>query len=213
MFVFIGLGLPYYCYSDELVDFNNKAKGVLLDMRYYGPHNFVGRRIKGYNAPKCLLTSKASDALAKVQNEISPFGLSLKIYDCYRPQKAVNDFVAWAKDLSDTKMKSEFYPNEEKKELFKKGYIASKSAHSRGSTVDLTIVSTSGDLDMGSKFDYFGTSSNTRNPNMSEVQKRNRLLLKTVMEKNGFVNYEKEWWHYTLKKEPYPNDYFDIDVE
>lgn len=213
MFAFISFGLSYYCCSNELVDFNNKAKGVTFDIRYYGSYNFVGRRIKGYNSPKCLLTSKASDALAKVQNDIIPFGLSLKVYDCYRPQKAVNDFVAWAKDLSDTKMKREFYPNEDKKELFKKGYIASRSAHSRGSTVDLTLVSASGDLDMGSKFDYFGASSNTTNPNMSEVQKRNRLLLKTVMEKNGFVNYEKEWWHYTLKKEPYPNDFLDIDVE
>lgn len=182
---------------------------VVYEIRYEGEHNFIGRRIDGYKAPKCLLAKEAAIALGRVQKELKARSLSLKVFDCYRPQRAVNHFVTWAKDPSDTKMKKEFYPHVEKKNLFKKGYIASKSAHSRGSAVDLTIAS----LDMGTPFDFFGPKSHTNNPDVSVEARKNRELLKGLMEKQGFKNYSKEWWHYSLKEEPFPDRYFDFEVE
>lgn len=224
---------------ERFVALDEVAPSIIHEIRYYGNHNFIGRRIKGYRAPKCLLTKESAQALAKVQQDLQTFSFSLKVYDCYRPQRAVSDFVAWAKDLADTKMKKEFYPNVEKKNLFEEGYIADRSGHSRGSTMDLTIVRLpappqdhyrkgmrlisclapygkrfkDNSLDMGTGYDCFDPASHTANPKRSARERANRLLLKALMEKHGFQNFEKEWWHYTLKNEPFPDRYFDFEVK
>lgn len=224
---------------DNFVDITNIIPQINLEMRYYGAHNFLGVPVDGYLAPKCLLTREAAMSLAEVQKELEKFSLALKIYDCYRPQRAVDHFVRWAKDIEDTKTKKEFYPTVDKKNLFQDGYIADKSSHSRGSTVDLTIIPLSASrqpdfingqklfecylpaekrfpdnsIDMGTGFDCFHELSHTANKNIGLRQRINRLLLKTLMEKHGFKNYELEWWHYTFKDEPYPNTYFDFPVE
>ena len=177
--------------------------------------------------------------MAEVQKELEPYSLSLKIYDCYRPQRAVNHFVRWATEIENTKTKKEFYPTIDKRNLFKDGYIDSKSGHSRGSTIDLTIVPSpapaqaqyspgqklyecylpaakrfrDNSIDMGTGFDCFHELSHTANANIGHQQKINRLLLKSLMEKHGFRNYDKEWWHFTLKNEPYPDTYFDFMIE
>jgi D-alanyl-D-alanine dipeptidase len=212
---------------------------ILIDLRYYSEHNFIGKRVMGYHAPKCILSMSAAEALAKVQQEVESRGLTLKVYDCYRPQRAVDHFVAWAKNLDDVRMKAEFFPGVAKIDLFEQGYIAAKSGHSLGSTVDLTLVALSADdspafvpgqiladcrapqqerfsdnsLDMGTGYDCFDPLSHTANPNISLQQAHNRSLLKSVMETHGFVNYPKEWWHFTLKDEPYPDRYFDFPIE
>ena len=212
---------------------------IVLDIRYFGPHNFVGAKVDGYLTPKCLLTRKAAEGLLKVQNELRTFSLSLKIYDCYRPQRAVDHFVRWAEDLHDTKTKGEFYPTVDKRYLFRDGYIAKKSGHSRGSTVDLTIVPlpvpvqeayvpgqplfacfSSADrryrdnsIDMGTGFDCFHALSHPENLQVGVQQRINRLLLKSLMDKHGFKHYDQEWWHFTLRDEPYPQTHFDFPVE
>lgn len=224
---------------DGLVSIKDVAPSVVLDIRYYTPHNFVGERIAGYQSPKCILTKEAADALKKVQDELGSSSLSLKVYDCYRPQRAVDHFVKWAKDISDTRMKKEFYPVIEKKNLFRDGYIAYQSSHSRGSAVDVTIVPIpvpeqedyfqgqklrecyfpseqrfkDNGVDMGTGFDCFHELAHTANNRLLPKQRANRLLLKTVMEKHGFTNYEKEWWHFTLKAEPFPDTYFNFVIE
>ncbi len=185
------------------------------DMRYYSSNNFIGKPIDGYIKPKCILTKEAAAALKNVQDELGRLGFGLLIYDAYRPQKAVDQFVKWAEDPTDTIMKSKYYPNINKKDLFDKQYIAKKSGHTRGSTVDLTIVSlTTGHiLDMGSEYDLFDEKSSTDYPNITRNQRAIRLLLKRRMEKHGFKSHSKEWWHYTLAKEPYPKKYFDFEIE
>ncbi len=193
----------------HFVDVQEVDPTIQTEIRYYGENNFVGKRIKGYEAPKCLLTKEAAAALAEAQKDLKKRGLSLKMYDCYRPQRAVNHFERWAKDLNDQKMKPVFYPNVDKKDLFKEGYIASRSSHSRGSAVDLTIDG----LDMGSPYDFFDPISHTANPKIKGKARRNRLLLKKVMERHGFKNYEKEWWHYFFNNEPFPNRYFNFVVQ
>jgi zinc D-Ala-D-Ala dipeptidase len=224
---------------ESFVDIQKIIPDVLLDVRYYGPHNFVGERIDGYMAPKCFLSKEAAEALGGVQKELAPYSLTLKIYDCYRPQRAVNHFVRWATEIENIKTKKEFYPTVDKRNLFKDGYIDSKSGHSRGSTVDLTIVPLpapiqpqyspgqklyecylptekrfrDNSIDMGTGFDCFDELSHTANVNIGQQQKINRLLLKSLMEKHGFRNYDKEWWHFTLKNEPYPDTYFDFVIE
>ena len=221
------------------VDIVEVVPSVSLDIRYFTPHNFIGDKIDGYQAPKCIITRKAAEALARVQEDLREFSLSLKIYDCYRPQRAVDHFVRWAKDVGDTRMKKEFYPDVDKRNLFKDGYIASKSGHSRGSTIDLTVVPIPvpeqekyvpgqklkecylpatdrfGDnsVDMGTGFDCFDERAHPANHRIGLSQRINRLLLKSLMEKYGFRNYDKEWWHFTLKNEPYPDTYFDFVVE
>lgn len=221
------------------VNIEEVIPSVLLDIRYYGEHNFVGKRVDCYHAPKCILTKKAAYALASVQKDLEPFSLSLKIYDCYRPQRAVDHFVRWAKDVDDTKTKKEFYSNVNKANLFRDGYIDSRSGHSRGSTVDLTIVPLpaaferqydpqeeqaecylpaaqrfpDSSVDMGTGFDCFHELSHTANKNIGEKQRMNRLLLKSLMEKHGFRNYDKEWWYFTLNSEPYPDTYFNFVIE
>jgi len=185
------------------------------DLRYYGSNNFVGKPIDGYNEPKILLTVEAANALKKVQDELERIGFGLLIYDAYRPQKATDHFIRWGDDMADTLMKDDFYPNIDKKELFKLGYISKKSGHSRGSTVDLTIVSlkTKHILNMGSPYDLFDEKSHTEYPNITKNQRALRLLLKRRMEKHGFKSYEKEWWHFTLENEPFPDTYFDFPIE
>jgi D-alanyl-D-alanine dipeptidase len=224
---------------DDFVDLKDVISTIVLDIRYHTSHNFVGDKIYGYNAPKCLLTRKAAEALNNVQKELSEFSLSLKLYDCYRPQRAVNEFIKWAEDPDDTKMKREFYPDIDKKDLFNQDYIAKKSAHSRGSTVDVTIVPiptppddkyesgqtlypcywpkgkrfNDNSIDMGTGFDCFSEFSHTDNKQINVQRRVNRLALKAVMEKYGFINLESEWWHYTMEDEPYPNTYFDFVIE
>jgi len=186
---------------------------IELDIKYYTSKNFIGTRIEGYLSPKAILTIKATNALIRVQSELKKFGLGLKIFDAYRPQKAVDHFVRWGKHLEDTKMKSEFYPEVEKKNLFREGYIAKHSGHSRGSTLDLTIIDleTKTELDMGSSFDLFGQRSWVNYTNLTAQQRGNRMLLHTIMLKHGFKSYPQEWWHFTLKNEPYKK-YFNFDV-
>lgn len=186
-----------------------------VDLRYCGHHNFIGKPIQGYLEPKTILTKKAAEALAKVEKELNKNNMGLKIFDAYRPQTAVNHFVSWAKDIKDTLGKLEFYPTEDKRFLFQKGYIASKSGHSRGSTVDLTIINLPNkqELNMGSAFDFLGEISAHTYTKLDIDQKKNRKLLKSVMEKYGFRAYAKEWWHYTLKDEPFKDKYFDFPVQ
>jgi zinc D-Ala-D-Ala dipeptidase len=197
------------------VDVKEIVPTIKLEMRYATNHNFLGRPIDGYIQPKAILTRKAAEALKNVQEDLRPFGLGLKIFDAYRPQRAVDDFYSWSKDATDTNMKKEFYPRLSKIKLFQEGYILTKSGHSRGSTVDLTIISlTDGrELDMGSGFDFFGKVSWPDNLNISPSQRAHRLLLRALMQKHGFEPYFAEWWHFTLKNEPYPETYFDFPVQ
>lgn len=201
--------LPTFAAPKDFVDVQKMDPTIQVEARYFGDYNFVGEQIDGYEAPKCLLTQKAAAALAEVQKELQQRSLSLRIYDCYRPQRAVNHFIKWAKDLRDIKMKKQFYPDVDKKNLFRDGYIAEKSGHSRGSTVDLTVNG----LGMGSSYDFFDPISHTENLQVKGKAKLNRLMLKRVMEKHGFKNYDKEWWHYTLNDESYPNHYFNFVVK
>lgn len=186
-----------------------------VELRYNTTNNFVGKRIDGYHSNKLIVTKQTAQALKKVQEALHQKNLCLKVYDGYRPQQAVNHFVRWAKVLNDTINKSVFYPRVKKRHLFKAGYIASKSGHSRGSTVDLTIIdgNTGKPLDMGSPYDFFGQESWVDYDNITDKQKQNRQLLQTVMIKHGFRNYPKEWWHFTLRYEPFPKTYFDFVIE
>ncbi|HEY1266223.1 MAG TPA: M15 family metallopeptidase [Candidatus Binatia bacterium] len=200
---------------DGFVDVKEFIPSVHLNIRYYTTDNFVGSRIDGYDAPKCLLTREAAAALKSVQAELARNRQSLKIFDCYRPQHAVDHFIRWAKDLSDQKTKPKYYPSIDKESLFRDGYLAAKSGHSRGSTLDLTIIdlASNRELDMGTAFDFFDLLSHTLNSRITKSQQDNRLALKSAMERNGFKNLEEEWWHFTLKSEPYPDTYFDFKVK
>ena len=187
---------------------------LVVDMRYFGEENFVGRRIDGYEAPVCLLTNEAAAGLARVQAKLAPFGLGLKVFDCYRPSQAVADLVAWAKDPADQKRKDIQYPNVDKSRLFELGYIAEKSGHSRGSTVDLTLVdlTSRAEIDMGSGYDLFDTKSWPSDPTVGSQARANRLALQAAMTGEGFRPLKEEWWHFTLNSEPYPETYFDFVV-
>lgn len=186
-----------------------------VELRYYSSNNFVADTIDGYKSNTLILTKAATEKLKLVQDDLQEQNLCLKVYDGYRPQRGVNHFGRWARDINDTINKSVFYPEVNKRNLFKAGYIASKSGHSRGSTVDLTIIdgNTGIPLDMGSPFDFFGQQSWVAYDNITAEQKKNRELLKTVMLKHNFRNYPKEWWHFTLRWEPFPDTYFDFEVE
>ncbi len=202
--------------KEDFIDLKELMPNLRSDLRYYGSNNFVGVPIKGYNAPKVLLTKEAAAALKKVQDELERLGFGLLVYDAYRPQQATDHFMKWSQDGSDTSTKLEYYPNIDKKDLFSKGYISTKSGHSRGSTVDLTIVSlkTKQILNMGSPYDLFDEVSSTdHTSSISKNQHSLRQLLKRRMEKHGWQSYPKEWWHFTLKDEPFPNTYFDFPVE
>lgn len=186
-------------------------------MMYATNDNFLGRVVKGYEKGVAICTYQAAVALKKVQEELNKFGLGLKIYDAYRPVQACLDFYEWSQDANDQVMKKEFYPRVDKKEFFNLGYIAKYSGHSRGSTIDLTVIAldTKQELDMGGRVDFIDEISHTENPNISFEAKKNRLLLRSVMDKHGFDNYTKEWWHYSLKIEPFqrkPEDHFDFIV-
>jgi zinc D-Ala-D-Ala dipeptidase len=195
------------------VDTATVVPGLIADMRYAGAHNFVGRPIDGYEAPRCLLTTAAAEALAAVAHDIAQRGLVLKVFDCYRPTRAVANFGRWARDVSDTGAKAEFYPDVDKRTLFRDGYISSRSGHSRGSTVDLTLAHTDGrELDMGTRFDFFGPRSWSAASDISDEAKANRALFIAVMRRHGFRAYAKEWWHFTLTHEPFPDTYFDFPV-
>ena len=189
---------------------------IRFDLRYYGSDNFVGERIDGYAAPKAILTKEAAEALRGVQEELAPFGLGLEVYDAYRPQRAVDHFVRWAKNVDDVKMKAKYYPDVDKRNLFKESYIADKSSHSRGSTVDLTIADLKepkgAELDMGGHFDLFGPPSWPDYTGIPASQRAHRLLLRQLMLEHGFAPYPQEWWHFTLKNEPFPDTYFDFPV-
>lgn len=186
-----------------------------VELRYFSDNNFVGDTIDSYKANRLILTKVTAEKLKLVQNELQQQNLCLKVYDGYRPQQAVNHFIRWARKLNDTINKSEFYPEVDKRNLFKSGYIASRSGHSRGSTIDLTITNgeTGEPLDMGSPYDFFGEASWVAYSDLTEKQKKNRQLLQTVMLKHNFRNYPKEWWHFTLRWEPFPKTYFDFEVE
>ncbi|WP_026753295.1 M15 family metallopeptidase [Sediminibacter sp. Hel_I_10] len=200
---------------DGFVHVKSLIPDLDVELRYYTSHNFVGDTIDGYQANALILSKPAAEALKKVQDDLQEHNLCLLVYDGYRPQTAVNHFVRWAKQINDTINKQEFYPNVNKRNLFRDGYIASKSGHSRGSTVDLTIIdgNTNKPLDMGSPYDFFGKSSWVAHDALTPEQKANRQRLQDVMKAHNFRNYPKEWWHFTLRWEPYPKTYFDFMVE
>ena len=196
------------------VDAATVVPGLIADMRYAGAHNFVGRPIDGYAAPRCLLTRPAAEGLAAVARDLQTRGLVLKVFDCYRPTRAVADFVRWAHDLKDQKTKAEFYPNVDKRTLFRDGYIASHSGHSRGSTVDLTLAHADGrELDMGTPFDFFSLKSWPGNPAVGQTAYANRDMLAGIMAQHGFQPYNREWWYFSLRREPFPQTSFDFPVQ
>ena len=188
--------------------------GIIQEIRYYSTYNFIGDRIDGYEEPCALMTKKAARALKSVSHEMNVQGYRLKVFDAYRPVSAVKHFVLWGIEDLDLRMKLFFYPELEKQELFIKGYIASQSSHSRGSTVDLTLLDmrTGKEVDMGSPFDMFSEISHPDYKGVTEEQYDNRMLLQDVMVRNGFEPIDCEWWHFTLKDEPYPDTYFDFPV-
>jgi D-alanyl-D-alanine dipeptidase len=206
-----------HAYPDRPTGFVDAAQivpGLRVDMRYTGARNFVGRPIDGYEAPVCVLTREAAEALARAQAELALRGLGLKVFDCYRPERAVAHFARWAADLSDQGTKAEFYPNVDKSRLFELGYIAERSGHSRGSTLDLTIIdlATGAELDMGTPFDLFDTRSWPTDETVSPEARANRLMLQNLMRAHGFRSLREEWWHFTLEGEPHPETYFDFVV-
>ena len=188
--------------------------GIVQEIRYYSTYNFIGDRIDGYEEPCALLTKEAARALKAVSNELSVQGYRLKVFDAYRPVSAVKHFILWGIEDQDIRMKPYFYPDLQKQELFSKGYIAKQSSHSRGSTIDLTLLDmTSGsELDMGSPFDRFGEISHPDYRGITQEQYDNRMLLRRAMLRGGFEPIDCEWWHFTLRDEPYPDTYFDFPV-
>lgn len=216
---------------DGFVRLSDIAPDIRQDMRYHGANNFVGRPIDGYEAAECVLAEPAARALARVQAALEGENLTLVVFDCYRPQRAVDDFVAWARD-DDRSMKARFYPNVVKDRLFEDGYIAERSGHSRGATVDLALARADGGvlddparsctegwgaaetalLDFGTAFDCFDTLSHTKDPRIGSEARSNRAFLVDLMAANGFENYALEWWHFTYQPEPHPETYFDFPV-
>ena len=193
---------------------SNVIPSIVQEIRYFSTYNFVGDRIDGYEEPCAILTKEAARALKTVSNEMMVQGYRLKIFDTYRPACAVKHFVLWGIEDQDIRMKPYFYPELEKQELFLKGYVAKKSSHSRGSTVDLTLLdmATGEELDMGSPFDLFSEKSHPDFRGISDEQYENRMILRNVMLRNGFAPIDCEWWHFTLKDEPYPDTYFDFPL-
>tara|TARA_B100000678_G_C18211236_1_gene503426 strand:- start:30 stop:692 length:663 start_codon:yes stop_codon:yes gene_type:complete len=200
--------------EDGFVYLNDTDDSIIVDLKYYSTENFTGQFVEGYLSNNAILTKESALALSNAQDDFNKLGYSLILYDAYRPQRSVDFFVQWSKNPYDTINKRIYYPDTKKSELFELGYIASKSGHSRGSTVDVSLVeiSTNKVLDMGTIFDYFGIESHTFFNDISEKQKSNRLILYEIMSNNGFKNYSKEWWHFTLKNEPYQK-YFDFLVK
>lgn len=201
--------------SSELINAGTAIKGAVIDIRYAGENNFLGRSVNGYRIPQCWLSQKATKALSAAQRLAEDDGLALIIFDCYRPQRAVDDFVQWVSGDESEPTKNLYYPNIPRKELIERGYIASRSGHSRGSTVDLSLFDAkSGErLDMGSSWDYFDKRSHINSPDISAIASENRKKLQRIMERAGFRGYYAEWWHFTLRDEPFPNTYFDVPIE
>lgn len=187
---------------------------IIQEIRYYSTYNFVGERIDGYEMPCALMTREAAEALKAVSDDVMKMGYRLKIYDAYRPQPGVDHFMRWAEDLNDTRMKKYFYPDIAKDRIIPEGYVDVKSGHSRGSTVDLTLfdMTTEKEVDMGGTFDHFGIESHPDYKKITKEQYKNRMILREVMIKHGFKPLEEEWWHFTLKDEPYPDTYFTFPV-
>ena len=200
--------------EDGFVYLKDVDDSIIVDLKYYSTKNFTGKYVNGYYSNNAILTIESALALANAQDDFNKLGYSLILYDSYRPQLAVDFFIEWSKDLLDTVVKQKYYPNIKKSELFKLGYIALKSGHSRGSTVDVSLIeiSTNTLLDMGTDFDFFGIESHTFFNDISENQKSNRMILYKIMTDNGFKNYSKEWWHFTLENEPFQK-YFNFLVQ
>ena len=200
--------------SSGFVLLSDAVPDAIQEIRYYSTYNFVGDRIDGYEQPVALITREAGEALRKASDAAVAQGYRLKIFDAYRPQKAVDHFVRWSKDVSDTRMKQYFYPELDKSVLFDQGYIAEKSGHTRGSTVDLTLfdMAAEREVDAGGTFDYFGELSHPDYTGVTDEQFAIRMLLRDLMEDVGFKPLEEEWWHFTLRDEPYPDTYFTFPV-
>lgn len=212
--------------NSQFVNITDVIPDVILEIRYFGTYNFVGTRIDGYEAPTALLTRQAADSLKAVSDDLKRMGFRLKIYDAYRPQKAVDHFVRWAKDVNDTVMKRYFYPDLTKDVLFPQEYIIERSGHTRGSTLDLTLfdMDKEKEADMGGTFDWFGKESHPDfcgNPDTFEYQPsdsltaeqfNNRMILRRAMMRHGFKPLHTEWWHFTLEDEPFPDTYFTFPV-
>lgn len=242
----IYLNIMFFFYSvsvwalpDGFVYLQDVAPDIQQDMRYATSHNFLGRPVEGYQVPACILTREAAQQLIRVQQEAKSRGYSLKVYDCYRPKRAVQDFIQWSQNLNDQAMKAEFYPNIKKQMILRSGYVARYSTHSRGSTVDLTLVKLpvkpqaryqkgtqlvacyarynrrfkDNSIDMGTGFDCFDTRAWSGSQAVSKQALRHRRLLQRIMSKHGFRPYKKEWWHFQLRGEPYPKTYFDFQIE
>lgn len=227
------------CFSipEGFVYLDEQDKTIQTSVRYFSTENFVGARVDGYKVARIVITKEAAQALSKVQKELLKNGYSLVVYDAYRPQKAINHFLRWSEDLNDQAMKAKYYPKIDKKNVFALGYVAKKSGHTRGSTIDLSIIKVDGKLkapiftlrsvkgceelpflddgtvDMGSSWDLLDQVSHHKNPKVADVYATQRNYLRTKMEKQGFRAYEQEWWHYTLNNEPFPDTYFDFNIE
>ena len=213
-FVIVGVSMAKI--PTGFISLNDACPSMKIHMSYATAENFTGEIVTGYKAKKAYLAKAPAEALCLVQAEAQKRGLSLKIYDSYRPVKAVAFFQAWAqKPETNSQIKEHYYPGFTRLQLFEQGYIAKQSSHSRGSAVDLTLVEMESgrSLDMGSAFDYFDDLSNTDSPKVTDEQKKNRMILKELMEGKGFKNFSQEWWHYSFRPEPYPDQYFDFDVE
>lgn len=198
-----------------LVDVATRIPDARMEIRYAGDHNFVGRPVDGYEAPKCYLLKPVAEALARVADDLRPHGYYLRVFDCYRPVRAVRHFVRWAHDPQDQRTKAEFYPNLDKSVLLD-GYIAETSGHSRGATIDLSLdrcgEKDCESLPMGTGFDRFDTLANTDDPRIQGAERHHRDLLRDVMQRHGFRNYPLEWWHFTFQPEPTPQTAYDIPV-
>lgn len=200
--------------QNNFVSISQVIPDAILEIRYHSTYNFVGARIDGYDEPIALMTTVAADSLKAVSDELLAQGYRLKIFDAYRPQRAVDHFVRWAQQVEDTLMKPYFYPDLDKSRLFPEGFICAKSSHTRGSTVDLTLfdMATGREVDMGGTFDWFGPSSYPSYTDLTDEQLRMRHLLRDAMLRHGFLPFDTEWWHFTLNHEPYPDTYFDFPV-
>ena len=214
----LGMLLPLQARAEiheGFVHVSDLCENVILEIRYFSSYNFVGKRIDGYLAPQAILTEPAANALCKAASAAEKKGYVLKIFDAYRPQAAVDHFVRWGMNADDTSMKPIFYPQVDKARVFDLGYVATRSGHSRGSTVDLTLVDRQSgkELDMGTPFDFFGPASHHGARGISPQQAANRASLLELMGNAGFKRYDEEWWHYTLKNEPYPDTYYNFAVE
>lgn len=201
--------------SIKLIDVKTLESTIMVKMKYFTPDNFVGAVVDGYNANKCLMSKPAAVALAKAQALAKEKNLSLLVHDCYRPQRGVDHFIRWSNDAKDIKTKNKYYPNIIKNKLFKLGYIATKSGHSRGSTIDLTLydLQKKKPMQMGTIYDFLDPLSNTENSKISKEARSNRQILLDIMTGAGFKNYSKEWWHFTLNDEPNKNVYLDVIVK